>query len=354
MAIALLVFSNAKKHQKNDLQKQLKIGIALPLTGPAASFGEETRRGAEIALDEINNQADNIKVIFEDTSLDSKKAVDAANKLVKIDGVSALVVSAYSEAAATHQIADSANIPTLALWDSNPELEAMGDKVFALGPWTPASGEVTAEFAYKNGASKAAIFGYVQEWSKAVSDAFKDKFIALGGAITAVDFSSPGATDYKTQLTKIVASDPDVIYMTTEDFFLGVKQLKNLGYKKSILTSDLLDNGQIEQSPKLFEGIYGSQVADPESSETSHYIDLYKNKFRESPKKVLYGAWGYDSIHLLYKSYNDSTTKNIINGLYSISYQGASGKIKFNENGSSKTIPKMFVVKNSSITKVDY
>jgi branched-chain amino acid transport system substrate-binding protein len=334
------------RNQTPVANKPIKIGAALPLTGAVASFGEEFKRGAEVAQEEINKDSNVVKVIFEDTALDPRKAVDAVTKLVSADNIDALFVSAYSEAAATRQITDRKGIPNLVLWDSNPQLEDMGDKVFALGPWTPSSGEVTADFIYKNGAKTAAIFGYKQEWSTAVSEAFQNKFVSLGGVITDSEFSNPGAVDYRTELSKIVKSNPDIVYMTVEDFLRGVKQIKDLGYKGTIITSDLLDNSQIEQEPQLFEGIYGSQVADPNTLETSHFIELYKEKFNENPKKILYGAWGYDAVHILYKA---SLDENIITGLYNLSYKGASGDINFDENGSSKTIPKMFVVKNGEI-----
>jgi branched-chain amino acid transport system substrate-binding protein len=332
----------------------IKIGGELPLTGALASFGEEFQRGAKIAEDEINQTHQNsVKVTIEDTALDPKKAVDAVTKLVDTDHVDAVFVSAFSEGAATHSITDKNNIPLMVLWDSNPQLEAMGDKVFALGPWTPASGEVTAEFIYKKGFRKAAIFGYVQEWSTAVSEAFKNKFISLGGTITTSEFSNPGATDYRTQLTKIISSNPEVVYMTTEDFLKGVIQLKGLGYKGVIITSDLLDNNQITENPGLFEGVFGSQVADPATPETSHYINLYKKKFGENPKKILYGTWGYDAVQLFYKTHIDFPNLSLVDGLYKIDYMGASGEVKFDVNGTSKTIPRMFVVKNGIITLTD-
>lgn len=351
--VIVAIVAGNKYHSSNTslTGEPIKVGGALPLTGAVASFGEEFRRGAEIAQDEINKaKPDSVQVIIEDTALDPKKAVDAVTKLVDADNVKAVFVSAYSEAAATHQITDQKSIPELVLWDSNPQLEAMGDKVFALGPWTPSSGEVTAQFLYSKGIRKAAIFGYVQEWSSAVSESFKNKFSSLGGTITNSEFSNPGATDYRTQLTKLIVANPEAIYMTTEDFQKGVKQLRDLGYKGVIITSDLLDNSQVAADPSLFEGIYGSQVADPEVPETLHYANLYRNKFGENPKKVLYGTWGYDAVNILYKAYSDSPDRNITKGLYNLSlYKGASGNIKFDSTGTSKTIPKMFIVKNGQI-----
>lgn len=338
--------------QKSVGEEPVKIGAALPLTGAVASFGEEFRRGAEIAQDEINRSSDAVRVIFEDTALDPKKAVDAVNKLVYSDGIDALFISAYSEVTATHRITDQEDIASLVLWDSNPQIEAMGGKVFALGPWTPSSGEVTAEFAYQKDMKTAAIFGYNQEWSTDVSHAFKEKFVSLGGKVVSEEYSNPGATDYRTQLLKVLASNPDIVYMTTEDFLRGMKQIKDLGYKGVIITSDLLDNSQIEQNPGLFEGVYGSQVADPATAATSHFVDLYKKKYGENPKKILYGTWGYDAVYLLYKAYKDDPNNNIVKGLYNIqNYQGASGIVTFNERGTSRTIPKMFVVKDGVIVR---
>jgi len=352
--LALLIISYfLLNKQDQSKEKVLKIGAALPLTGELASFGEEFKRGAEVAQDEINGNDKIVRVIFEDTALETKKSVDAVMKLVNVDGIDALFVSAYGEAAVTHDITDRKNIPLIVLWDSNPQLEAMGDKVFALGPWTPASGEITADFVYKKGMKRAAIFGYKQEWSIAVSEAFTNKFKKLGGVITTLEYANPGATDYRTEATKIILSNPDVVYVTVEDFLKGVKQIKELGYKGVIITSDLLDNSQIELNPTLFEGVYGSQVADPAVPEILHYIDLYKKKFGENPKKILYSAWGYDAVHLFYKAYSDQPNKKITEGLYKVGYKGASGEIKFDNNGTSKTIPKMFIVKNGAITKVD-
>lgn len=339
-----------KKDEKVFDGKVLRIGAALPLTGPFASFGDEFRRGAEVAQNELNKNDEVVSLIFEDTALDPKKAVDAVNKLVHSDNIDAIFVSAYGEAAPTHHITDRKGIPMLVLWDSNSQLEAMGDKVFALGPWTPSSGEVSAEFVYNKGLKKSAIFGYVQEWSISVSESFKNKFISLGGKITASEFSNPDDKDYRTQLSKIIATNPDVVYITVENFLKGVKQLKEFGYKGIIITSDLLDNDQIKENPGLFDGVYGSQVADPEMAETFHYADLYKNDFNEDPKKILHGAWGYDAVNILYKAYTDASTKDITQGLYNLDvYRGASGNIKFDANGTSKTIPKIFVVKNGNI-----
>lgn len=273
--------------------------------------------------------------------------------MVNVDKVNALAVSAYLEAAGSHQISDAKNIPLIVMWDSNPQLESMGNNVFAIGPWTPASGEVTAEFSYNNlNAKKAAIFGYQQEWSVDVSKAFAEKFKSLGGTIVAQEMTAPGARDYRTNLSKIVTAKPDVIYVTVEDLFTSIKQARELGYKGAIINSDTVDNELAAKNPEVFNGIYTSQVADPAFKETDHYIAAYKKKYGEDPKKVLYGTWGYDAVNLIVNA--SKNNKTIQEGLYATqNYKGASGTISFNKEGSSKTIPAMFTIKDGKVVKVE-
>lgn len=347
------VFHAQNKDNSSASIDVFKVGAALPVTGVYAAFGEEFQRGAIIAEEEINQNNNLVQVDFEDTALDPKKAADAVSKLISANGVDGILVSAYAEAAATHTISDVAGVPTVVLWDSNPQLEAMGKYVFAVGPWTPASGEVTAKFAYDKGMRKAAIFGFKQEWSQAVSSAFQQKFTSLGGTVLDSEFSNPGVKDYRSQLSKVIAGKPDVVYMTTEDFLVGVQQIKELGFKGMILNSDLLDSDQIAQQPSLFEGVYASQVADPDANTATHLIDLYTKKYGEAPKKLIFTAWGYDGVQVLYRAHAQFPNLKLEEALRQLpTYKGASGDIKFDEHGTSKTIPKMFVVKSGQITLV--
>ncbi|MDB5254308.1 MAG: amino acid transporter substrate-binding protein branched-chain amino acid transport system [Parcubacteria group bacterium] len=352
--IVLVILGVTRKTPTSSTNPEFKIGAALPLTGPYPAFGEEFERGIHVAEDEINQNGGNLKVYVENTNLDAKGSVDAVTKLVNVDHVNALIVSAYLEAQTTHNISDAKGIPTLVLWDSNPQIEAMGDKVFAIGPWTPASGEVTARFIYNKGITRAAIFGFKQEWSNAVSEAFKNTFKDIGGVITEEEFANPGVKDYKSQLSKIVTSKPDAVYMTVEDFYVGLKELRELGYKGLVITSDVLDNELVGQQPTLFEGVFSSQVADPVLDSTTHFAELYKKKYGEAPKKILIGAWGYDGVQVVYKAHVEFPDLDMNKALHKLqAFNGASGEIKFDEHGSSKTLPKMFVVKGGKIVKVE-
>ncbi len=343
---------SAKKSTTDGVNEPIKIGFGLPLTGGYAAFGEEFKRGAELAGKEMNGNKESVVLIIEDTKeLSSKEAVTITQKLVNIDKVDAVVMSAAVEASSSHTISNEANIPMLVMWDSNQQLNDMGDKVFAIGPWTPASAEVSAEYSYKNIGKKAAVFGYNQEWSAKVSEVFVKRFSEIGGQVTYSELVNPGLKDYRSTIQKIITSNPDVIYMTIDGFTTGLQQLKDLGYKGKVVTSDILDNPLIVANPDIYEGVYGSQVADPQGDEYITYAKKYKEMYGKDPEKPVIGAWVYDSVKLLYEA--KKKQGDFIQNIYATDYSGASGKIKFDSEGASKTIPKMYIVKKQQIVPAE-
>ena len=60
--------------------RQLRVGLLVPLTGPYAALGDEIRRGAEMALFQAANK--NVQLLFLDT-IGGEKAADAALTGVK-------------------------------------------------------------------------------------------------------------------------------------------------------------------------------------------------------------------------------------------------------------------------------
>src|SRR5688572_12377938 len=65
---------------------QIKIGSAGPMTGQYAAFGEQLRRGAQMAVDEINAaggvNGQKLQLVIGDDACDPKQATAVANKMV--------------------------------------------------------------------------------------------------------------------------------------------------------------------------------------------------------------------------------------------------------------------------------
>ena len=133
-------------------EEEVKVGVLLALTGPYPLQGNAFREGIQLAEEEINRTGGingiRFKVLIEDTVNDPKNALTAAKKLIEKDKVSAALMSSYPEYRTGGMEFEKNKIPVIALWDSSPELDGMGDFIFGIGPWTPSSGSVSAEFAH--------------------------------------------------------------------------------------------------------------------------------------------------------------------------------------------------------------
>jgi branched-chain amino acid transport system substrate-binding protein len=108
LAVCLGMFSSGCKEKKDTI----KIGAILPLTGNLSAIGTGEKKGIELAYDSIKKQYPNknIIVIYEDFKSDTKLAVSAANKLISIDKVQAIITSTTAASEAVSPIVVRNNI----------------------------------------------------------------------------------------------------------------------------------------------------------------------------------------------------------------------------------------------------
>ena len=87
MAVAAGCGSN--KDAGNANNNEAKIALLTTTTGGAAAYGESIKAGAELAVSEINADANNVKInlLVEDTKGDKNEAINAMNKVISKDKV---------------------------------------------------------------------------------------------------------------------------------------------------------------------------------------------------------------------------------------------------------------------------
>ena len=66
---------------KEPVTEELTVGAIYPLTGPAASLGQEFTRGATLAVESARNDGFRVKLAVEDSKTDPKSALAAYQKL---------------------------------------------------------------------------------------------------------------------------------------------------------------------------------------------------------------------------------------------------------------------------------
>ncbi|MGV2832991.1 ABC transporter substrate-binding protein, partial [Pseudomonas shirazensis] len=113
------------------VQADIKIGVAGPMTGANAAFGEQYMKGAQAAADAINKaggvNGEQIKLVAGDDACEPKQAVAVANKLVdqeKVVGVVGHFCSSNTIPAS--EVYDEAGIIAITPGSTNPQVTERG------------------------------------------------------------------------------------------------------------------------------------------------------------------------------------------------------------------------------------
>ncbi len=135
------------------------------------------------------------------------------------------------------------------------------------------------------------------------------------------------------------------------------KQLKELGFEKPIVTSDIITENHIDILGTVAEGIYQTQASDPIGEKTSHLKELYCKKYNKEPKQTLFIAWGYDAVYIIKQAIETGysfDSVSIKDNLYKLrNFEGASGKISIDDKGSSRTLESVFQIRDGKFVLVE-
>jgi branched-chain amino acid transport system substrate-binding protein len=338
-------------------KEPLRIAGLFVLTGQYAMQGAAFREGAELAVADVNAKGGisghTLELRLEDTSNIPTHALTGARRLLQSYKPIAALTTSYPELVTGAIEFQKNRVPVVHLWDANPEIEAMGDYIFGIGPWTPSAGDVSARCAYTRlGARKAVIVFTNDPYSELVSGYFRAEFIKLGGQVLQTFNFNPQDNDFRAAFTKLRTLSPDVIYTPiTDNVVPFYAQLKQAKISALTLTSDIIAEEHIQQSPASFDKIYQSQIRDPSGAPIQKLAEAYQRHFAKRMTLPWYVATAYDSVQLIAHCARQQTGKpdpvKIRNCIAATKgFNGASQVLTFNEGGSSPQIASMFQIRD--------
>lgn len=324
-------------------KEPIKIGSILPLTGEAAEVGLRAQESINLALEEINAQGgingQKLEVVFEDSKCDARASSDAATKLISFDRVHIIIGGLCSgETLGAAPVAEQNKVVVLSPCSSAPKITQAGDYIFRDYPSDTFQGSFGAEYVYnKLGVRKVAILHTIGDWGNGIKDVFKQRFIELGGQIVAEESFEQSATDMRTQLTKIKAANPELIYMPAYSQGAGLilKQAKELGINAKFLDGDGGDDPNvIKVASDASEGFQVTVAA----SGSDSFAQKFKAKFGHEP--LVCTTYSYDAVNILSQvlKKTENNGEAIKNELYKIKdYKGETGSISLDSNGDRTT-----------------
>ena len=325
----------------------IKIGAAEALTGPAAKYGVAIKNGFTLAVDEINAKGgvngNKIALIVEDEQGKKEEAITVFKKLIFQDKVIMLFGPTLSNSAfAADPIANAAKIVAFGTSNTADGITAIGPYIFRNSVMESDVLPVTTRAAIKHFNLKkvAVIYGNDDAFTKNGYDVFKATLESQKIQVTDTETYAKGDVDFKAQLTKIKATNPDAIVCSclAEEAANIILQTRTLGMKQPFI------GGNGFNSPKLFEiakdaadnTIMGSPwSADNSAPANKAFMAAYKAKFNADPDQ--FAAQAYDAMHIAADALKkakltgslEKDREAVREALPGVKMEGATGKFAF-------------------------
>ena len=345
MLVTILIVTLVKRHQHSLTTGEIRIGVILPLTGRAATYGERSLQGIQLAIDKANssrNADQPLNIIVEDSQSQASRAVTSFTRLVDIDNVPVVVgLLTSDEALACAPLANEHKVVLFTPGATSEELKGAGAYVFRNRESVELQTAVIAKACINRvGRGRIAILHANAANAVSYRNAFAAACEAAGATVVGTVPFNEGKMDYRSELEQVRSLKSDAVYLAGYDAELGLilKQAHEIGLETHFFASA----GAV--TPKLLEiaglGAEGLMAAsasfDPESKalHVNEFVKAYKAEFRKEPDWL--AANSYDAIQMMAKiaESGEFTAESIRRGLVSFrEFPGVSGTTTFDEFG---------------------
>jgi branched-chain amino acid transport system substrate-binding protein len=346
VAVALLLVvarRDGRVEPPDTADQPLKVGVVLPLTGPAAYVGTSVRNGMDLAAEQLNVKGRSITLIYEDSADETRHAVSAYRKLVSADRVPVVVCVSGGWKALIPLAEEDKRV--LFLTAVSPA------QVGAMSPWTfrfflSADSDATlmARYAKETLNLETAALVYVNdEFGNSYREVFTRAFEGAGGRVVLAEGISPTQTDFRTSLTRIKGRNPDAVYLLAygNNMALVPVQMRELGIEATLLSLGTIGQPDIlRQAGEAAVGAYYTSTDfntfAPQTPELEAFVEQYTARYQQPP--VFFEVFGFDTVNLLAHAADskNATPDAIRAGLLAIrDFNAASGDITFSGDGEA-------------------
>lgn len=181
------------------------IGLLLPLTGKFSSFGTRALRSITMALKTYEKYGVDYTLHIEDTGETPEQALKGLNKLANERKVSLVIGPLMSKG--VDQItarAQSLNVPMITI---TQQVGTKGNFIFSAGLTPKLQSRELARYAIqKLGLKRFAVLYPKDKFGEQYWQAYWDAVEEFGGEITGIEPYTPGETDYRTPIKKLVGT----------------------------------------------------------------------------------------------------------------------------------------------------
>ena len=325
----------------------IKIGAAEALSGGAAQYGISIRNAQQLAVEQINAaggvNGDKLVLVVEDEQGKKEEAINVFKKLIFQDRVLMIFGPTLSNSAqAAFPIAQAAKIPAFGTSTTADGITSIGDFTFRNAVTEADVLPETLKAAIKAGNVKkvAVMYGNDDVFTKSGYDNFKKALADQNVPVTTTETFAKGDVDFKAQLTKIKASNPDAIVLSAllaEGAPIMV-QARQIGLNIPVIGGNGMNSVKVFDLAKgASDGLWvGSPwSAENKTAENTKFIESYTQKYKTAPDQ--FAAQAYDGIQIAATALKgikltgkvEADRKALRDALATVKHTGATGPFAF-------------------------
>lgn len=318
----------------------IRIGLQSEITGDGAIVGVPFVQGAELAAADIQAAGGidgrEVELVIEDNETRVPAALEAADKLVNVDGLNRVICGCFTvlffpllEAYASEDVVFASNM------SSSPDLRNQPGNFASFIALDDVMVPLLAQFAWDQGHRSAGVMMTDDEYGQTIGPAVVDAWNGLGGELSVEEVLQPGLPDYRAEMQRIAQQDPEALFVITyqADAVIQFTEMEELGWDGDIYV--LYPSATaFAEIPGLDGRVYGIESAWLED-ESADFREAYTAATGEDAN--YWSALGYDNVNLVARaiaSAASDSTEDFFAALQSESagYTGPSGQFAFDED----------------------
>lgn len=325
----------------------LVFAVAGPITGQYATFGEQMKKGAELAVADINAaggvNGQQIKLEVGDDACDPKQAVAVANQLAKV-GVKFVAGHFCSGSSIpASQVYQEEGIVQISPASTNPKLTEQGFKnIFRVCGRDDQQGVIAGQYlakAYKG--KNVAILHDKSAYGKGLADETKKVLNAAGIQEKLYEAYTAGEKDYSALVSKLKQAGIEAVYVGGYHTEAGLmaRQMREQGMNARIVSGDaLVTNEYWSITGSAGEGTMMTFGPDPRNMpEAKAVVEKFRKTGYEPEGYTLYTYAAVQIYVDAFKKANSTDPAKITEVLKKTEFSTVMGKIAFNGKGDVTT-----------------
>ena len=326
-----LVFAGCKDAK----QDAVKIGIIVPLTGQVATYGQDLKKGIDIAFEEEAG----FQAFYQDSKAQAGAGLNAMHQLRNSQKNNFFIGDATTTVSLV--IAEEAQknkTPLLVPIASGSAIKMKGDYVFMDCPRNEKQSIAAAKFIAEKLKFKKVGIAYQQiAYGVELSGVFVNELKKYDIELMFNESFQDAKNGLKNIILKAKETKPEIIFipMEYESAALVLKQFKEQGVSCAFIGTDgAYSEKLVELAGNAAEGFYFTMF--PLNSDSDYYrifTESFKRKYGTVPN--VFSCYGYESAKNMIAAIknSDGNPESAKNYFYSKEFDSFTGKLKYDETG---------------------